>query len=34
MRDNASGMKLEMNGETSLGKQTRHFDIKYFYVTN
>ena len=33
-RDNQSSMKLELNGESSLGKRTRHFNIKYFYVTD
>jgi hypothetical protein len=33
-RDNLSSMKLEMNGKMSSGKRTRHFDIKYFYVTD
>lgn len=33
-RDNTSSMKLEMNGRTSSGKRTRHFNIKYFYVTD
>ncbi len=32
-RDNQSSMKLELNGKSSLGKRTRHFNIKYFYVT-
>jgi hypothetical protein len=27
-------MKLEQNGKASSGKRTRHFDIKYFYVTD
>jgi len=27
-------MKLELNGKDSSGKRTRHFDIKYFYVTD
>jgi hypothetical protein len=27
-------MKLEQNGKESSGKKTRHFDIKYFYVTD
>jgi hypothetical protein len=27
-------MKLEQNGKESSGKRTRHFDIKYFYVTD
>ena len=27
-------MKLEINGKTSCGKSTRHFDIKLFYVAN
>ena len=26
--------KLADNGKASLGKRTRHFDIKYFYVTD
>ena len=33
-QDNTSAMKLEMNGKTSSGKRTRHFDIKLFYVTD
>jgi len=33
-QDNTSTVKLEMNGKTSCGKRTRHFDIKLFYVTN
>ena len=33
-QDNTNTMKLEMNGKTSCGKRTRHFDIKLFYVTN
>ena len=27
-------MKLELNGKSSSGKQTRHFDIKYFFITD
>ena len=27
-------MKLEANGKSSSGKHTRHFNIKYFYVTD
>ena len=34
MRDNLSSMKLETNGKASSGKRTRHFDIKYFYITD
>jgi hypothetical protein len=34
LRDNISSMKLETNGKTSSGKRTRHFDIKYFYITD
>lgn len=34
LRDNLSSMKLELNGKTSSGKRTRHFDIKYFYITD
>jgi hypothetical protein len=33
-RDNQSSMKLEENGKTSSGKRTRHFNFKYFYVTD
>jgi hypothetical protein len=33
-RDNTSSMKLEANGKASSGKRTRHFNIKYFYVTD
>jgi hypothetical protein len=33
-RDNTSAMKLEENGKASSGKHTRHFDIKYFYITD
>jgi len=33
-RDNTSSMKLEQNGKASSGKRTRHFDIKYFYITD
>jgi hypothetical protein len=33
-QDNTSTMKLERNGKESSGKRTRHFDIKYFYVTD
>ena len=33
-RDNMSSMKLELNGKTSSGKRTRHFNIKYFHFTD
>jgi hypothetical protein len=33
-RNNTSSMKLEENGKASSGKRTRHFNIKYFYITN
>jgi hypothetical protein len=33
-RDNTSSMKLEEGGRQSCGKRTRHFDIKYFYITD
>ena len=32
--DNTSAMKLEANGKASSGKRTRHFNIKYFYITD
>jgi hypothetical protein len=33
-QDNTSTMKLENNGKASSGKRTRHFHIKWFYVTD
>jgi hypothetical protein len=33
-QDNTSTMKPEWIGKESSGKRTRHFDIKYFYVTD
>ena len=33
-RDNQSAMKLELNGKASSGKRTRHFNIKYFFITD
>ena len=33
-RDNQSTMKLERNGKMSSGKRTRHFNIKFFYITD
>ena len=33
-RDNTSSMKLEQNGRASASKRTRHFNIKYFYITD
>jgi hypothetical protein len=33
-QDNTSTIKLGENGKASSGKRTRHFDIKYFYVTD
>ena len=33
-RDNMSTMKLEEKGKASSGKRTRHFHIKFFYITN
>jgi hypothetical protein len=33
-QDNQSTMKLEENGKESSGKRTRHFNVKYFYVTD
>jgi hypothetical protein len=33
-QDNTSTIKLERNGKESSGKRTRHFDIKYLYVTD
>jgi len=33
-QDNQSSMKLEQNGKASSGKQTHHFNIKYFHVAD
>eukprot|EP00529_Nitzschia_sp_RCC80_P032853 CAMPEP_0113492942 /NCGR_PEP_ID=MMETSP0014_2-20120614/28336_1 /TAXON_ID=2857 /ORGANISM="Nitzschia sp." /LENGTH=136 /DNA_ID=CAMNT_0000386789 /DNA_START=540 /DNA_END=950 /DNA_ORIENTATION=+ /assembly_acc=CAM_ASM_000159 len=33
-RDNQSIMKLELNSKASSGKRTRHFNIKYFFITD
>eukprot|EP00957_Ditylum_brightwellii_P035914 2721610-Ditylum_brightwellii.AAC.1 len=33
-QDNKSTIKLGVNGKESLAERTRHFDIKYFYVTD
>jgi hypothetical protein len=33
-RNNQAAMKLEMNGKTSSGKRTRHFDIKHFFMND
>jgi hypothetical protein len=33
-RDNQSAMKMELNGKASSGKTTRHFYIKYYYITD
>ena len=33
-QDNKSTIKLAENGKNSSGKRTRHFDIKYFYITD
>ena len=33
-QDNESTIKLAKNGKESSGKRTRHFDIKYFYITD
>jgi hypothetical protein len=33
-QDNTSAMKLEMNGKASSEKRIRHFDMKFFYLTD
>ena len=33
-QDNTSTIKLAENGKTSSGKETRHFDIKLYYITD
>ena len=33
-QDNQASMQLEKNGRKSSGKQTKHIDIRYFYVTD
>jgi hypothetical protein len=34
LRDNQSTMKLEQNGKASSGNRTRHFNIKFSYITD
>jgi hypothetical protein len=34
LQDNRSSMLLERNGKTSSGKQTRHINIQYFFITD
>ena len=33
-QDNMSTINLAENGKHSSGKRTKHFDIKYFYITD
>jgi hypothetical protein len=33
-RDNTSSLRLESNGRESTSKRTRHFKIKYFFITD
>jgi hypothetical protein len=33
-QDNKSAMLLEMNGQASSSKRTRHIEIRYYYVAN
>jgi len=33
-QDNQSAIKLENNGPKSIGKRSRHIDIRYFFVTD
>ena len=33
-QDNTSAMRLENNGKASSTKQTRHIDIRYFFITD
>ena len=33
-QDNQSTIKLAINGKEISGKRTRHFGIKYFYITD
>ena len=33
-QDNQSAMLMEKNGRASSGKQTRHINIRYFFVTD
>ena len=33
-QDNMSAMLLEKNGKRSSGKQTRHIDIRYYFITD
>ena len=31
-QDNMSATKIEMNGQASLGKRSRHVNVRYFFV--
>jgi len=31
-QDNKSAMKIEKNGQASLGKRSRHVNVRYFFV--
>ena len=33
-QDNQSAILLERNGKASSGKRTRHFNIRYFFLTD
>ena len=33
-RDNQSAMKIEENGRSSVGKRSRHLDIRFFFITD
>ena len=32
LQDNTSTIELEMNGQDSAGKQSRHIDVRYFFI--
>ena len=34
LQDNQSSILLERNGEASSGKQTRHINIRHFFITD
>ena len=34
LQDNTSAIKLEKNGQKSMGQRSRHINIRYFFVTD
>lgn len=34
LQDNESAIKLEINGQKSVGQRSRHINIRYFFITD